>query len=61
MAFDEVPEDVQGAPELPALDCDEADPDVLRLPPCDVPVRLLPDEFCLGDRSGSTRGSDRVW
>ena len=39
-AFDDVPEDVQGAPELLIPDCDEDEPVVLRLPPCDVPVAL---------------------
>lgn len=61
MAFDDVPADVQGAPELPALDCDEDEPDVLRLPPCEVPVpvRELLDDFFL-ITSGSIRRSLRV-
>ena len=58
MAFDDVPDDVQGAPELPAPDCDVDEPVVLRLPPCDVPVplrELLDDRFLT--TSGSIRGS----
>lgn len=60
-AFDDVADDVQGAPELPALDCDEDEPVVLRLPLCDalVPVRALLDDFFL-ITSGSIRRSFRV-
>lgn len=58
MAFEDVPDDVQGAPELPALDCEEDEPVVLRLPPCDVlvPVREVLEDFFLITR-GSTRGN----
>jgi len=57
-AFDDVDDDVQGAPELLVEDCDEDEPDVLRLPPCDVPVpvRELLDDVFLVTR-GSMRGN----
>ncbi len=59
-AFDDVADDVHGAPELPAPRRDVDEPVVLpvvpRVPPCDVPVLLREP---LDDPRGITRGSIR--
>jgi hypothetical protein len=56
-AFDDLPDVVQGAPELVECPCDEDEPVVLRPPACDDPVALreLPDDLPLST-SGSIRG-----
>lgn len=56
MALDEVPDDVQGAPELPLPVVDVDDPELLR-PPLDVAPVLVRDP--VEDRVGITKGSMR--
>lgn len=55
-AFDDVPDEVQGAPELPDPRCDVDAPVVPRPLPCEVPVLLREP---LDDPRGITRGSIR--